>query len=169
MIVIYSLAVPRSDARCSSFDLTLPLMQKLPEFLRSTSFRNPDGVPSTLSKSVLGVEWWEYLAKNPVLGQQFDSAMSISDLAPPITNPSFPYMEQALEAARNSEGQPVFLDIGGGRGQYAQRLLTEMPDIPCEFIVQDLEPTTATNLSTSPKMRGMVHDFFEPQPIKGKT
>lgn len=88
-------------------------------------------------------------------------------MAPPVTLPVFPYMEQAVSAAAGTDVSPVFLDIGGGRGQFVERLLAEMPDISCEFVVQDLEPTTATMNLASPKIRGMVHDFFEPQPVNG--
>lgn len=66
--------------------------------------------------------------------------MKISDQAPPFTIPVFPYMEQAVLAAADGQEQPLFLDVGGGRGQYVERLLMEIPDIPCEFIVQDLLP-----------------------------
>lgn len=159
--------VPMLTFRTPSFDVTFPILQRLPEFLRSTSYRNPDGNPQSPAQSVFGYDWFEYLYRNPEQGQVFDSAMSIHERLPAVTTPTFPYKDQALAASHETKEPAVLVDVGGGRGQFVEKLLEDVPDIPCVFIVQDLEPVIAGVEFTSPKIRGMVQDFFEPQAVKG--
>lgn len=60
----------------------------------------------------------------------------------------------------------LFVDIGGSIGHQCARLKAKYPNLPGRIIVQDLEET----IKAAPPIDGvefMVHDFFNPQPVKG--
>ena len=59
------------------------------------------------------------------------------------------------------------VDLGGSQGELASAILAKHPHL--EFVVQDL-PKTIEQAPAVPKdvnMKLMVHDFFDPQPVKG--
>lgn len=61
----------------------------------------------------------------------------------------------------------VFVDVGGGDGQEAEKLLKSTPNLSGKVILQDLE----TQLKRAPDVQGvekMVYDYFTEQPVKGK-
>lgn len=64
----------------------------------------------------------------------------------------------------------LVVDIGGNRGTDLSRLLAKYPDIPTgALILQDLpDVIDQANGMVDAKIKTMVHDFLEPQPIKGK-
>jgi hypothetical protein len=63
--------------------------------------------------------------------------------------------------------RPVLVDIGGGIGHQCAQFKEKYPDVPGSVILQDL-PYTIANALQTPGVESMEHDFFEPQPIKGK-
>ena len=64
-----------------------------------------------------------------------------------------------------TQDQPLFLDIGGGLGDQAIRLVEQFPTLEGRVIVQDMQSDTASRRHE--RVEFMQHDFFEPQPIKG--
>lgn len=72
---------------------------------------------------------------------------------------------------RHTEGWdpnlPVFVDMGGNVGQYCAMFKKRFPDVPGRVILQDL-PDTLIRATQTPGVETFAHDFFEPQPLKGK-
>lgn len=67
----------------------------------------------------------------------------------------------------NDSERAVFVNIGGGVGHQCAEFRQKFPDVPGKVILQDLPHSIAAALST-PGVENMVHDFFNPQPVKGK-
>ena len=68
--------------------------------------------------------------------------------------------------ARQYKDTIMFVDVGGGFGQEAVALKKCHPKLPGRFVVQDL--FYAVGGLKLESIEAMVHDFFQPQPIKGQ-
>lgn len=64
--------------------------------------------------------------------------------------------------------RPVFVDVGGGIGHKAAEFLEKYPDMSGRVILQDLPNSIAKALPTQ-GVEKIAHDFFQPQPVKGKN
>jgi hypothetical protein len=68
--------------------------------------------------------------------------------------------------------RPVLVDIGGGSGHSITQILKAHPELPAaKIVLEDLdEPIEIAKTSaTLPKdVQKLVHDFWTPQPVKGK-
>ena len=72
-----------------------------------------------------------------------------------------------------NEGSQLIVDVGGGRGQALKQILAECPSIPASRLVLQDRPEVIeiAKAEEAPELRGikmMSHDFFQPQPVKGK-
>lgn len=61
---------------------------------------------------------------------------------------------------------PVFVDVGGGIGHQCLALKTKYPQLPGRVVLQDLSMALKHAIPMQ-NVEVLVHDFFEPQPIKG--
>lgn len=72
-----------------------------------------------------------------------------------------------LDGARLDEA-PFVVDLGGNTGIDISHVLGKHPDLPAgSLVLQDLPEIIAT-AQVDEKITAMAHDFFLPQPIKGK-
>jgi hypothetical protein len=62
---------------------------------------------------------------------------------------------------------PLLVDIGGGLGHDIAAFHKRFPDLPGRLILQDLEPVISNIADLDPKIERQVHNFFNPQPVKG--
>ena len=60
----------------------------------------------------------------------------------------------------------VYVNIGGSIGHQCAEFKAKYPQLPGRVINQDLSHSIDKALRT-PGVENMVHDFFQPQPIKG--
>ena len=67
----------------------------------------------------------------------------------------------------SEEGEVLLVDVGGGRGQALADLRRARPDLRGRLIVQDL-PQEVEGRDVIDGVEAMPHDFFTPQPIKGR-
>lgn len=75
---------------------------------------------------------------------------------------AFPFKEELGDFS----GKPVFVDIGGGFGHQCIAVKEAFPELFGKLVLQDLPQT----LAHVPKIDGVevqVHNFFEPQVVKG--
>ncbi|KIN07024.1 hypothetical protein OIDMADRAFT_15974 [Oidiodendron maius Zn] len=83
--------------------------------------------------------------------------------------PPYPFSGDVGELHTDSDAVTL-VDVGGGYGQAIKGLRAQYPDIKGRFILQDLAKTVNQIDVDQAKTEGfepMVHDFFNPQPIKG--
>jgi demethylsterigmatocystin 6-O-methyltransferase len=67
----------------------------------------------------------------------------------------------------STEDEVLLVDVGGGHGQKVLAMRARFPDLKGRMIVQDLKETI-DEIQDPKGFEHMVHDFFTPQPVKGK-
>jgi hypothetical protein len=159
----YALADPRIESPMRFFHaVSSPAFQALPDFLKETGYQNQ--TPTCALQKGLDTELglFPWLKQHPDLLKDFQSLMGV-----PKEGNCLDVMPLDYSMTKGHEG-PVFVDIGGNTGQQAGRLLAKHPDLTGRVVVQDREET----IKSSPGVKGvqmMAHDFFSPQPVKGKS
>jgi demethylsterigmatocystin 6-O-methyltransferase len=118
---------------------------------------------------VHGANCWDFYDQNPEASRIFDTAMSIQENFPAEMTPQYPFLENTANLKKEADAVTL-VDVGGGAGQAIGILKQTYPNVPGKFILQDLPksieglaPGRAKELGFEP----MIHNFFEPQPIKG--
>jgi hypothetical protein len=152
------------------FDSIAPISVQTPAFLRKHGFKDISDLEKNPTIDVYGSNFFEELSADPRREANFASAMSIQDAAPSFMFPTFPYSESFddFQDEVKRGGSEVFLvDVGGGKGQYLNRLLKEVPGLPGRKIFQDLPSVIANVDHNETAAEPMGHDFFTPQPVKG--
>ena len=140
-----------------------------PQWLAKRQYKDAGSIDDCATSEVLGMPYWEWLDKNPKESALFDSAMSIQSFFPPEMRPPYPFNSQ-LQQIRTDNDAVTLVDIGGGQGHAIQLLRDQYPDVKGRWILQDLPKTIETIDPAHAKQVGFeptVHDFFEPQPVKG--
>ncbi|CAI4215807.1 unnamed protein product [Parascedosporium putredinis] len=76
--------------------------------------------------------------------------------------------KKLLEGAKlGDDSPPLVVDVGGNTGLDISHVLKALPDLrPGALVLQDL-PEIIAKAQVDDKVTAMVHDFFQPQPIKG--
>lgn len=69
----------------------------------------------------------------------------------------------------HSDDSVVMVDVGGGVGQVLELVMKENPSVKGRFILQDLGPIIEQARKKNPAFEVMAYDFFEPQPVQGKS
>ncbi|KAK0710012.1 O-methyltransferase [Lasiosphaeria miniovina] len=81
-------------------------------------------------------------------------------------------VDLAKQDGDKAQQRPLFVDVGGGKGQAIKAIRAEFPGLPAErCVLQDrVEVIDAANALGEPELRGvskMAIDFFKDQPLKG--
>lgn len=118
-----------------------------------------------------GPVFFDYFQENKTAGSNFTGMMTA------LGNHKMDWTEVysttgLVEGADLSGTAALFVDIGGGRGLDAARLLSKHPDLPEDagLVVQDLPEVTNTHGAEEkldPRITRMAYDFFTPQPLDG--
>ena len=140
----------------------------MPAFLRSTKFADPTSAtdcPFQLayktSKSA-----FEYFPELPIASQDaFNRYMSMRTINLSSWLSVFSFADETADCGPNDV---VFVDVGGGIGHQCKELKEKYPDMNGRVVLQDLEHAVSGRLE-HPDVEGAVHDFFNPQPIKGPS
>ena len=82
----------------------------------------------------------------------------------------YPFNERIV-AGSNQEGpnSVVVVDVGGGLGHGLVELHERFREMPGRLILQDLPKTVQQAGDSKGAFEPMPHNFFEPQPIHGKS
>ncbi|KAH8588166.1 S-adenosyl-L-methionine-dependent methyltransferase [Bisporella sp. PMI_857] len=149
-----------------SFDTVGPAYQATPAFLRTTNFTSP----TSPTHSPFQLAYHTPLSAFSYFPQLPDSSLTAFDIYMSTRSAHltawlsvYPFLD---EAAGCGTDEVVFVDVGGGIGHQTQALRQRYPDLQGRTIVQDLEHPIQ-GLVDHEGVEGMVHDFFEEQPIKG--
>ena len=104
----------------------------------------------------------QWMQTKPEFLERYNAFMKVLDSNPRSWFDVYP-ME--LCSLTLKQDQPLFLDLGGGSGHQAIRLVERFPELEGRVIVQDMQSDTAS--LRHERVEFMRHDFFEAQPIKG--
>lgn len=142
----------------------------MPAYLAKTNYQEPTDFTNNnySSSDPDGLNFFGRLQKSPAYFEAFTGHMEA------WTAWKTPWTKvydttQLLEGAKLGEGAPPFVvDVGGNTGIDISHVLNKHPELPAgSLVLQDL-PEIIANAQVDKKVTTMVHDFFTPQPMKGK-
>ena len=135
---------------------------KLVQFPRNVQERSP--IQHSFGDTMFGV-----LSKDPRRKKIFDDYMEARRYSKePKWFEIFPAGEKFTGELKAGSDEPLLVDVGGGKGHDLAAFRRLFPDVQGRLICQDL-PTTFSGLVEKPEgVELMEHNFFEPEPVKGK-
>jgi hypothetical protein len=141
----------------------------LPTYLASISYQEPQDVTTNnhSSSDPEGLNFFGRLQKTPACYEAFTGHMEA------WTTWKTPWTKvvdtnQLLAGANLDSGSPFVVDVGGNTGIDISHVLAKHTNIPVgSLVLQDLPEIIAT-AQVDKKITTMAHDFFLPQPVKGK-
>lgn len=150
-------------------DTVTPIMMALPNFLERTDYQNPGDPKHSATQDAIGTTdtYFEYLPKHPQKLKDFNMWMTGQREGRVSWLDFFPFDEQLANGFRSGDDAVMFVDVGGGVGHEVKAVKNKYPNLGGRFILQDL-PETIEQATLVPGMEAVEHDFFAPQPIKGK-
>ncbi|KAI0554401.1 S-adenosyl-L-methionine-dependent methyltransferase [Xylaria curta] len=150
---------------CHWFGSASPQFQQVPALLKNTGYLNPVDETHTAfheawNTSLNPFAWFE---NQPVLQNYFNQYMATRARPEDSWLQVYPVLK---ETAGCPPERPLFVNIGGGVGHQCAQFKEKYPELLGRVVVQDLPYSIAEALPT-PGVEAMIHDFFEPQPIRG--
>ena len=149
--------------------LYFPAAQYLPTYLAKISYQEPtDAIQSNHAGSDPdGLNFFDRLQKSPTYYDAFLGHMEAwTDWKTPWTEVYD--TSRLVDGAKLGEGSPLLVDVGGNTGIDISRVLSKHPDLPAgSLVLQDL-PEMIALARVDKKITATVHNFFEPQPVKGE-
>lgn len=160
---------PRYDAGISK--LNLRNTDALPYFLEKTGFKNPTDIEHSAFQYSHGQEYFDYIASDPEVKASFHDAMTLFNKYVAVAWTSIYPINELISKVKPD--RPLFVDIGGGKGNDVKLFLTSHPTAPAgSIVIQDR--AEVLKLIDDPilvqeagPVQLMPHDFFSPQPVKG--
>jgi hypothetical protein len=151
------------------FDQTSLVANKAPQFFREKGHKNVEDATDTPFKYTYQteLEYFPWLENHPSALQDFAKWMSSKDTVSRGWLDWFPVEERILADATVADQEALIVDVGGGKGHDLRRFKTRFPKVQGKLVLQDL-PAMVPQASSQDPFEIMPHDFFTPQPIKGK-
>ena len=162
---------PRFLAVNYCHDVVCPSIAALPSFLVNTEYRNPTNLAHCpFQKAFLTDDvFFDWFPKHPEVLQDFTLWMTAQRQGRTTWLDFFPFEEQLTKEFKGSRDaeKVILVDVGGGIGHEIEEIKKRYPQVEGKFVLQDL-PDTLRQALPVPGMQIMSHDFFTPQPVKGK-
>ncbi|KEY72251.1 hypothetical protein S7711_00250 [Stachybotrys chartarum IBT 7711] len=142
-----------------------PAYHALPAYLKKTEYKNPADATYTSWHVGHNTEKspFVWFADKPKHMSYFNDLMA-TRRRPELSWLSVYPVKQ--EVSGWPDEKAVYVDIGGNIGHQCAEFKEAYPDVPGRVVLQDMAHSIAAALPT-PGVEKMVHNFFEPQPIKG--
>lgn len=153
----------------------LPSIQKTPEYLKKTNYRNPDDplfAPLQYTNNIKN-DGFTWLCQNPAALDRFNSFMEGQRANRAFWADWFPVRERVLNHPDLSAEKPLLVDIGGGRGHDLIVFRERFPDAPGKLILEELpevidEVRGVRDLDAA-GVETVKYDFFDQvQPVQGR-
>ena len=139
----------------------------LPQFLANNKYQNPRDIDNSnwqlASKSL--DNFFQWMDKHPKEAADFHGTMeffsnsrtaSLDILSP----------DHLLDGWKKD--RPLLVDVGGGSGHDIEKARARLPELPAgSLVLEDLD-TAIGAAKVHHTVETKVHDFFTPQPVKGK-
>ncbi|KAI0476620.1 S-adenosyl-L-methionine-dependent methyltransferase [Xylariaceae sp. FL0804] len=144
-----------------------PQYQALPGFLKSTGYKNPTDELHTVFQTAWKTPQhaFAWFHDKPEELRHFNDYMALRR-EPELSWLTVYPVEDETRGLSADPQRPVYVNMGGGVGHQCAQFKQRYPDVPGRVVLQDLEHSIAKALPT-PGVENLVHNFFEPQPIKG--
>lgn len=154
------------------FESQMPSIARMPEYLRETGFRNPEGSLAGPfqhgHQTPASIFDWMSKARTDVFRAFHNYIFTIRS-----HRPSWLDMYPAAERLGTSEGSTsegsAFVDVGGSMALDLEEFRVRVPEYEGRLILQEVPQVVEAARATSlhPRIELQPHDFFTPQPVKG--
>ncbi|KAJ5699001.1 hypothetical protein N7462_001006, partial [Penicillium macrosclerotiorum] len=145
------------------YDLTVPALSKLPEYLRLHNYNNPEEYATSPMQWAVGKSQFEWLAESKEHQKLFNSYMSSRREGKPNWFDIYPV--ERLMSGTSSHPDAIFLvDIGGNQGHDLGNFYARYSNTSGRLILQDLPKIVAA--VDRPGIETVSYSFLDPQPIK---
>jgi hypothetical protein len=155
------------------YDLMSQSLMKLPEALEKSGWKNPSGDPMAFQAAFgVGQNAFSVLGARPSSLADFNNLMAQQRLHRAEWFDIFPVQERLLdgfEPGDAADATPLLVDVGGAHGYEAALFKKRYPSVKGQVFLQDLPHTIDSITSLDESIVRMKHDFFTPQPVKGKS
>lgn len=149
--------------------LYFPAANNLPSYLAKTNYREPDDATVNNFSDIDpdNLNFFGRIAQTPEYHAAFTGHMEA------YTSWKTPWTEsydtrRLVEGAKLDGSTALVVDLGGNTGIDISRVLAKHPNLPAgSLVLQDL-PEMIAKANVDPKITVMAHDFFKPQPVRGK-
>ena len=144
----------------------MPAWQKLPKFLAATKYENPADSANCAFQPGHNTDQhpYKWFSEHPEEQHNFNVFMMEKYEGTKTWLDGFPFEELCHNLSPKT---PLFVDVGGGVGHQCQAFKKKYPNIPGRVILEDLPQTVQEALKID-GVEVLGHDFWKPQPIKGK-
>ncbi|OQD71075.1 hypothetical protein PENPOL_c001G04565 [Penicillium polonicum] len=150
------------------FDVGMPTLAKVPEFLRRQDHRNPEGATTGPLQFAENIDEsiWTWLPQNPEKLDSCNTFMEGDRGARPSWLEWFP-VEERLLCDVNPDAETLMVDVAGGRGHDLAAFLARYPDVPGRLVLEDLPHVLEESTVDMERIEKQAFDLFKPQPIHG--
>lgn len=155
-----------------SFDAVGPSLNKMPEFLSSIRYQNPEDTNNgPFQYAHETPNHWVWLEQHPRVLQAFQDYLGgVREDRPNFMDPGFyPVEERLVQGLRHKGDAAAFVDVGGGDGHALAEFKDKVPTWNGRLVLQEQGSVVliAKVQSHASIIEPTVHDFFQPQSIKG--
>lgn len=148
------------------YDLTVPTLSKLPEYLQAHEYANPQEYSRSPMQWAVGQSQFEWLASNKDQQALFNSYMASRRQGRPMWFDTYP-VGRLLGQAVPYEDTVFLVDVGGNQGHDLCRFRQEYPHLPGKLILQDLPKVVEGVSGQESGVEVMGYSFLDPQPVRG--
>ena len=149
------------------FEVNGPAILNLPGFCKSVQYQNPaDSSKTNWQHYKQSKETpFEFLKKNPESLEHFQRCMRVLSLNMASWTILYPVEQLGNQVRKES---PLVVDVGGGLGHDIKSFSERIQNLPPGSLILQDRPEVIAQAKVTPPIKAIAHDFFEPQPIKGK-
>ena len=164
---------PAARAMVRGMAETTDIMPKLPDYLASLDYRNPNDRHNSFFGFAhqTDLNMYEWLQAHPEQMKIFNDFQTAN--AQMNEGGVRRILESLLVSGDNigtNTGQDndkvLFVDVGGGRGEALRKFRRNHPELRGRIIIEDL-PKVIEGQEVGDGVEAIAHDFFTPQPITG--
>jgi hypothetical protein len=143
------------------------------KFLGDSKWQNPSEPRAGLIQYANGTKLhlFEFLASQPALFADFNMFMEAASGTQSCWLDWFDVQGRLLDGYDSTKNDTLLVDVGGGKGHDTQKFFEQYgARFPGSVVLQD-QPGVIDGIKEGTldgKIVKMGHDFFEPQPVKGK-
>ncbi|KAJ6122245.1 hypothetical protein N7512_004710 [Penicillium capsulatum] len=148
------------------YDLTVPTLSKLPEYLRTHDYINPQEYAHSPMQWAVGQSQFEWLANNKQHQALFNSYMASRRQGRPMWFDVYP-VERLLGHATPCEDSVFLVDVGGNKGHDLSRFRQRYSHLPGRMVLQDLPKVVEGVSGRDGGIDVMGYSFLDPQPVQG--
>lgn len=155
------------------FDATQLSFAKLPEYLRSNHFQNPedavDGPFQYANNLDKGTHAFSWLSDHPDVFQAFHHYIHGMRVHRPSWFQMFPVHEYLVQGLKLDGDASALVDVGGSTGQILDDFRKAVPEYTGRLVLQEQLHVieAASTMGLDSRIELQAHDFFAEQPMKG--